>query len=44
MKKELFELYVAATRLAMKNGQTVGEKNNYYITLEQLQAIVESLV
>jgi hypothetical protein len=31
--------YMAATELAMKNNQVVGEKNDYYITLEQLEKL-----
>ena len=34
------DLYYRATRLAMSNLQTVGEKRNYYITLEQLQFLL----
>ena len=36
----LEEIYLKAVELAHDNKQTVGEKNNYYITLEQLEAIM----
>lgn len=34
-------LYAQATLLARKNNQTVGDKNDYYITLEQLQVLIQ---
>lgn len=36
-------IYVAATILAQKNNQTTGEKGDYYITLEQLEAILRKM-
>lgn len=38
------QIYVAATKLAQKNNQTTGEKGDYYITLEQLEAILRKMV
>lgn len=35
------QIYIDATELSRKNNQVVGEKNEYYITLEQLQMILE---
>jgi len=35
----LLQIYVKATELARDNKQTVGEKRDYYITLEQLEAL-----
>lgn len=37
----LINIYTVATKIAMANNQTVGEKNDYYVTLEQLMRIVE---
>ena len=34
------EVYLKADKLAKKLRQTVGEKNDYYITLEQLMNII----
>jgi hypothetical protein len=33
-------IYQAANRLAMERGQVVGEKNDYYVTLEQLERLL----
>ncbi len=33
-------IYVGATEFARNNNQTVGEKNDYYVTLQQLEAII----
>lgn len=33
-------LHAAATRIAMQGNQSVGEKSNYYITLEQLEELL----
>ena len=37
----LEQTYLQAEELAKGMKQTVGEKNDYYITLEQLQMIIE---
>lgn len=37
---QILNIMVSATTLARENKQTVGEKNNYYITLEQLEYIL----
>lgn len=37
----LEEIYIQATKIARENKQTVGEKNNFYITLEQLMEILK---
>lgn len=37
------QLTVRATNIAIKNRQTVGEKWNYYLTLQQLEEILLSL-
>jgi len=34
------QLYVEATLVAQKGNQVVGEKNDYYITLEQLMNLI----
>jgi hypothetical protein len=34
------EVYTKAIVLARNNNQVVGEKNDYYITLEQLQYLL----
>ena len=36
------DVYVQATKISRKENQTVGEKHEYYITLYQLQEIIES--
>lgn len=38
----LEEIYLNATEVSQKNNQTVGEKNDYYITLEQLERILKN--
>lgn len=35
-------VYIAALDLARANNQTVGEKGDYYITLEQLERLIRS--
>ena len=37
----LIEIYTEAIKLAHKSQQLTGEENNYYITLEQLEAIIK---
>ena len=34
------EIYTKAIELARKNKQVIGEKNDYYITLEQLERLL----
>jgi hypothetical protein len=34
------EVYSRATHLAQRRGQTIGEKNEYYVNLEQLETIL----
>lgn len=34
-------IYTEATEVARENNQTVGEKNDFYITLEQLNEILK---
>lgn len=36
------DIYVAATKVAMHNGQVVGERQDYYVTLQQLEEICRS--
>ena len=36
-------IYLEAIQWARKNNQTVGEKNDYYVTLEQLEAILKNV-
>lgn len=36
----LEEIYVSAEELAKKNNQVVGEKKDYYITLQQLEGML----
>jgi len=41
MNPEAYAIYIEATKLAQKHGQIVGEKNEYYITLRQLERLIE---
>lgn len=36
-------IYYQASRLAMGNNQNVWEKGDYYVTLEQLEAIIKKI-
>jgi hypothetical protein len=38
------EIYFKADKIAKTNNQTVGEKNDYYITLEQLMDIIKYII
>jgi len=38
----LEEIYTKATEVAQQTSQTVGENNNFYITLYQLEQILKS--
>lgn len=38
----LEEIYIQAQAMARARNQTISEKNNYCITLEQLEAILKS--
>jgi len=38
----LEEIYMRALEISRNNGQMVGQKKDYYITLEQLEGIVKS--
>ena len=40
MDEQLFQIYNDATRIAMRNNQVVGEKNDYYVTIAQLEDII----
>lgn len=37
------QIYTEATELAMKNRQIAGEKNDYYVTLAQLERIIQNI-
>lgn len=37
------EIYIKAIEISRQLKQTVGEKNDYYITLEQLEKIIQGL-
>ena len=37
----LEEIYLEADKISRKNNQLVGEKNNHYITMEQLENILK---
>lgn len=37
-------IYGSALEIARRNKQTVGEKNEYYVTLEQLEALMRPYV
>lgn len=37
----LEQIYLDAYAVARKNNQTVGEKNDYYLTVEQLEHILK---
>ena len=37
----LEEIYTTATKVSQDGNQTVGASNNFYITLEQLEAILK---
>ena len=39
-RKDLIDFYTTATNMAFDNKQMVGEKGDYYITLEQLNGIL----
>lgn len=38
----MLSIYTQASSLAMSQSQTVGEKGNYYVTLEQLERLLEA--
>lgn len=40
MSVMLTEVYVEAVKLSHRENQVVGEKSDYYITLEQLEALL----
>ena len=40
-QEALVMIYSKAIELSRNNKQTVGEKNDYYITLEQLEALLK---
>lgn len=42
-REERLQLYSAAASLSMKAGQVVGEKSDYYITLQQLESLLATL-
>ena len=42
MEKEIM-IYSEAIRLARNNNQTIGEKNDYYITIDQLDFIIQQI-
>ena len=37
------DVYISAIKLAQEQNQTVGEKSDYYVTIEQLEAILQKL-
>jgi hypothetical protein len=37
------DLYVALMKLAQKNKQIIGEKSDYFVTLEQIQEEMKNL-
>lgn len=41
MSKTSEEIYTEAVTISHQNNQTVGEKNDFYITLEQLDEILK---
>jgi hypothetical protein len=43
VRSGFIELYIDALKLSKDQNQTVGEKNDYYITLEQLQNLIVKL-
>lgn len=43
MKEEIQLIYIRAAEIAQNNSQTVGEKNDYYITLQQLEKIISDI-
>lgn len=44
VSEQLIELYTKATEWAMKENQVVGENNDYYITLWELQSLIGVIV
>lgn len=36
------EIYIKAIELSRKNQQTIGEKNDYFITLAQLERLIQT--
>lgn len=43
MEEILTALYFNAVTLSHRTEQTVGEKNDYYITLEQLESLIQQV-
>jgi hypothetical protein len=39
----LEEVYSQAVKVSMEAGQVAGDKNDYYITLEQLERVLKGL-
>lgn len=39
----LIDVYTIATQMAIGRKQTTGEKNDYYVTLEQLERIIKGI-
>ncbi len=37
---ENIDIYIEAVKLAQRNNQVVGEKSDYYVTLEQLERLL----
>ena len=44
LEDKIIEIYTKAIELAREKNQTIGEKNDYYITLEQLEKIVKGRI
>ena len=44
MTKEIIELYTKALEIARENEQIIGEKCDYYITLWQLENLMEKIM
>ena len=42
--KEIINIYTRATKFAMEKGQAIGEKNDYYITLRQLEELLKQIL
>ncbi len=39
----VLKIYVNAVKLARDNNQTIGPKNDYFVTLEQLEALMQEI-
>ena len=43
LKEKIIEIYIRAIELARQNNQVVGDKNDHYITIEQLEELLSTI-